>query len=144
MAYKGKYRPENPNKYVGDPKNIIYRSLLERRFMVFCDKNPNILKWASEELAIPYYSTVDNRNHKYYVDFIIEVLEKDNQVKTHLVEIKPYRQCSEPKQTQKKSKRTFLKEMKNWMINTSKWKAATDFAKQRNWDFKIITERTLK
>ena len=144
MAYKGKYRPENPNKYVGDPKNIIYRSLLERRFMVFCDKNPNILKWASEELAIPYYSTVDNRNHKYYVDFIIEVLEKDNQVKTHLVEIKPYRQSSEPKQTQKKSKRTFLKEMKNWMINTSKWKAATDFAKQRNWDFKIITERTLK
>ena len=77
MAYRGKYKPENPNKYVGNYSNIVYRSLLERRFMVFCDRNPNILKWASEEMAIPYISPMDNRVHRYYVDFIIEVKEKE-------------------------------------------------------------------
>lgn len=143
MAYKGKYKPENTDKYVGNPQNIIYRSLLERRFMVFCDRNPNILKWASEELYIPYISPVDNRIHKYYVDFIIEVLEKDGSKKTYLIEIKPERHCFEPKNSINKSKRTFLKEMKNWAINNSKWKAAKEFADKQNWTFKIITEKNL-
>ncbi|NDB85179.1 MAG: head completion protein, partial [Alphaproteobacteria bacterium] len=29
MAYKGKFNPKNPNKYKGDPTNIIYRSRWE-------------------------------------------------------------------------------------------------------------------
>jgi hypothetical protein len=143
MAYKGKYNPQNTDKYIGNHRNIVYRSLLERRFMVFCDKNPNILKWASEELFIPYLSPVDNRVHKYYVDFIIEVREKDGTVKTYLIEIKPYRHCQQPKQGVKKSRNTFLKEVKTWAINNSKWKAAEEFAKKQNWQFKIITERNL-
>lgn len=144
MPYKGKYRPDNPDKYVGDPSNIVYRSLLERRFMVFCDKNPNILKWASEEMFIPYHSPIDKRMHRYYVDFLIEVKEKNGDIKTYLVEIKPSRQCKPPKESNKKSNRTFLKEMKNWIINNSKWKAAEEFAKKQNWQFKIITEENLK
>lgn len=143
MAYKGKYRPENPTKYVGDSTNIIYRSLLERRFMVFCDKNPNILKWASEEMYVPYVSPLDNRVHRYFVDFLIEVKEKDGNTQTYLIEIKPSRQCVEPKNNDNKSRRTFLKEMKNWAINTSKWKAASEFANKQNWKFKIITEKNL-
>jgi hypothetical protein len=143
MPYKGKYRPEIPSKYVGDPANIIYRSLLERRFMVFCDKNPNILKWASEEMFVPYYSPIDKKMHRYYVDFVIEVLEKNGSVKTYLIEIKPSRQCKVPKESTNKSNKTFLKEMKNWVINNSKWKAAEDFAKKQNWEFKIITEENL-
>ena len=54
MAYKGKYKPKYRSKYKGDPTKIIYRSLWERRFMVYCDENPNIIKWASEEVIIPY------------------------------------------------------------------------------------------
>jgi hypothetical protein len=53
MAYKGKYKPQNPQKYKGDPTKIIYRSLWERKFMVYCDTNVNILQWASEEVIIP-------------------------------------------------------------------------------------------
>jgi hypothetical protein len=143
MPYKGKYRPENPEKYVGNPTNIVYRSLLERRFMVFCDKNSNVIKWASEEMFIPYVSPLDNRVHRYFVDFIIEVLEKDGNKKTYLIEIKPERQCIAPKNSVNKSKRTFLKEMKNWAINNSKWKAAEEFANKQNWIFKIITEKNL-
>ena len=39
MSYKGIYRPSNPKKYKGDSKNIIYRSLWERKFMNYCDLN---------------------------------------------------------------------------------------------------------
>jgi len=55
MSYKGKFRPKNPNKYKGNPSNIIYRSLLERRFMVYLDNNPSILKWQSEEIIYPMF-----------------------------------------------------------------------------------------
>ncbi len=54
MTYKGKYRPSYTEKYKGNPMNILYRSLWERKFMVYCDKNRNILEWWSEEIAIPY------------------------------------------------------------------------------------------
>lgn len=143
MAYSGKFKPQNVKKYVGDHNKIIYRSLLERRFMVFCDTNPNILKWASEELSIPYISPLDNRMHRYYVDFIIEVKTANNQIKTFLVEIKPEKQTKHPTSSENKSKRTFLKEMSTWAINNKKWQAAEQFAKENNWEFKIITEKTL-
>lgn len=143
MAYKGKFKPQNTKKYVGNPQNIIYRSLLERRFMVFCDNNPNVLKWASEELFIPYVSPFDNKMHRYFVDFIIEVKNMSGEIKTYLVEIKPHKQTRQPEKTQKKSKRTFLKEIHDWTINNKKWEAAQKFAKENNWEFKIITEKTL-
>ena len=49
MAYRGRYSPSNPKKYKGDPSNIIYRSLWERKFMVYCDMNDKIVEWGSEE-----------------------------------------------------------------------------------------------
>ena len=33
MAYKGKFKPKHTKKYKGDPTQIIYRSLWERKFM---------------------------------------------------------------------------------------------------------------
>ena len=45
MSYKGRYIPTNPKKYKGDPQNIIYRSLWERKFMVYCDTSKAILEW---------------------------------------------------------------------------------------------------
>ena len=31
MSYKGYFKPKNPKKYKGDPTNIIYRSLWEKK-----------------------------------------------------------------------------------------------------------------
>ena len=59
MAYRGRYIPSKPQKYKGDSSNIIYRSLWERKFMVYCDRNDNILEWGSEEIIIPYRSPLD-------------------------------------------------------------------------------------
>ena len=71
MAYKGIYKPTHPKKY-GDPNKIVYRSNWERKFMVYCDRNDDIIYWASEELAIPYFSPIDKKVHRYFPDFIIK------------------------------------------------------------------------
>ena len=66
MAYKGKYLPSYPRKYKGDYRNIIYRSLWERKFMRYCDLNENVLQWGSEEICLPYRSPIDNKIHRYF------------------------------------------------------------------------------
>ena len=68
---KGKYIPKNSAKYRGDYRNIIYRSSWELKFMKYCDGNPSILEWGSEEIIIPYRSPLDNKIHRYFVDFYI-------------------------------------------------------------------------
>jgi hypothetical protein len=142
MSYKGKYKPENPQKYKGDPTNIIYRSLWERKFMLYCDKNLNILEWGSEEIALPYRSPLDNRVHRYFPDFYIKVKESNGQIKKYLVEIKPKKQTVEPQIKQRRTKQ-YIYEVTEWAKNQAKWKAAREFCEDRQWQFKIVTEDDL-
>jgi hypothetical protein len=142
MSYKGKYRPSYPQKYKGDPTNIIYRSLWERKFMVYCDKNQNILEWGSEELALPYRSPIDGRIHRYFPDFYIKVKESTGQIKKYLIEVKPKRQTIEP-EVQKRKTKQYIYEVVEYAKNQAKWKAAKEFCKDRLWEFKIITEDDL-
>ena len=106
MSYKGKYKPSYPKKYKGDPTNIIYRSLWERKFMVYCDNNVNVLEWHSEELAIPYRSPIDNKVHRYFPDFFIKYKDVNGRLRSSLIEIKPIRQCSPPPKPKDKQKNT--------------------------------------
>ena len=142
MAYKGKFQPSYPEKYRGDSRNIIYRSLWERKFMMYCDNNKNILEWGSEEIALPYRSPIDQRIHRYFPDFYIKVKESTGQVKKYLIEIKPKKQTIEP---QVKTKRTkgYIYEVVEYAKNQAKWKAAKEFCEDRQWVFKILTEDDL-
>lgn len=142
MAYKGTYRPINRKKYIGDPNKITYRSLWERSFMVYCDKNDAILAWASEEVVIPYISPIDNKVHRYFPDFFIKVRQKDRSIKNMLIEIKPKKQCSPPKIPKRKTK-NYLNEVKTWGVNQAKWKAAKEWCDDRKFEFKLITENEL-
>ena len=72
--YKGKFTPVNPNKYMGDVDNIIYRSGWERRAMKYFDNTPKVVKWASEEVVIKYYDSVGKKVRRYFPDFLIKVL----------------------------------------------------------------------
>ena len=143
MAYKGKFKPKNLSKYIGDSTKIVYRSLWERRFMIYCDNEDRILSWGSEEIVVPYMSPIDNRMHRYYVDFIVEVLQKDGTKKIKLIEVKPKKQCSPPKKQQKVTRR-YISEVKTWGVNSAKWKAATEFAENKGWEFQILTEKELQ
>jgi hypothetical protein len=141
MSYKGKYRPSYPKKYKGDPTNIIYRSLWERKFMVYCDTREQILEWGSEEICLPYRSPVDNRIHRYFPDFYIKVNE-NGIIKKYLIEIKPKKQTVEPK-VQKRKTKGYIYEVVEYAKNQAKWKAAKEFCEDRQWQFKIITEDEL-
>ena len=141
MSYKGKYRPSYPKKYKGDPTNIIYRSLWERKFMIYCDTREQILEWGSEEICLPYRSPVDNRIHRYFPDFYIKVNE-NGIIKKYLIEIKPKKQTVEPK-VQKRKTKGYIYEVVEYAKNQAKWKAAKEFCEDRQWQFKIITEDEL-
>ena len=142
MSYKGKYRPNNPLKYRGDYRNIIYRSLWELKFMKYCDSNQNILEWGSEEFWLPYRSPLDNKVHRYFPDFYIKVRETTGKINKMIIEVKPKRQCIEPKRPKKKT-RGYIYEVREYARNQAKWKAAKTFCLDRGYDFKILTENEL-
>ena len=142
MSYKGKYYPSFPRKYKGDPTNIIYRSLWERKFMVYCDKNQNILEWASEEIAIPYRSPIDNRVHRYFPDFYMKVKETNGRIKNYVIEVKPAKQTIPPKKPKRQTK-GYIREAYEYAKNQAKWKMAKEFCADRQWEFKVVTEKEL-
>ena len=137
MAYKGKYTIKNTKKYLGDPAKVIYRSLWERQAFKWCESNPRVKKWNSEEIVVPYKCKTDNKLHRYYVDLLVELDNKD----IILVEIKPKRETVPPK-GKRKTKR-YIKEVTTYIKNTSKWQAATQYANHKGWKFQIWTEDTL-
>jgi hypothetical protein len=139
LAYSGKYSPINPKKYKGDPHRITYRSLWERKFMVYCDNSDSILEWGSEEIIIPYLSPVDGRIHRYFPDFYIKVQKHDGSTEKSIVEIKPKVQCSPPKVPSRKT-RSFYNAIKTWAVNEAKWKYATEFCDINGIEFKILNE----
>jgi len=138
QSYKGIYRPTNPKKYAGDPNKIVYRSNWERKFMVYCDKNDDIILWASEELAIPYINPIDRKRHRYYPDFII----KTTKGKRYMIEIKPANQTRKPKPKTKKT-RAFMRESLEYIKNVAKWQAADVYCNDNGLEFKIFTEKEL-
>lgn len=142
MAYSGRFTPSNPQKYMGDYKNIIYRSSWECRVMNWLDKNPDIISWASEELTIPYVSPKDGRWHRYFPDFLVKVRTREGQLKTMLLEVKPKYQTEEPA-PQKRVTKKYINEVVNWGINQAKWKAAQEYCADRAWEFKVLTEEHL-
>lgn len=142
MSYKGKFKPQNPQKYKGDDKNIIYRSLWELKVMKYFDVNPSVLFWASEELIIPYLSPVDQKTHRYFPDFIAQIKNKEGFVQTYLLEVKPHKQTLVPIK-RGRNQHKFLNESITYAINQAKWKAADIFCQQKGWKFKILTENEL-
>ena len=120
--FKGKFIPKNPNKYKGNVKQIVYRSSWERLFMTYCDKHPNILNWSSEEVKIPYF--FENKSRTYYPDFLITMIDNNDEVVDKLVEIKPHYQ-------------------RNWKINKVKWKSAKEVCDKLDMEFVVLTEKEI-
>ena len=116
--------------------------------MVFLDSHTNILRWSSEPFPILYISPVDQRQHRYYVDFYAEVFGHDGKTRKMLIEVKPLKETKKPappKSTASpKRYNNFLYEARTYAVNQEKWKAARAFCVQNGWDFRVFTERELK
>ena len=142
--YKGKFKIKNPEKYIGDSTNVIYRSLMELNFMKWCDKSEKVLKWSSEEVIVPYISPMDKKRHRYFPDFLIQT-EKG----WTLIEVKPQVQTKPPKKLlvenlTPKKKRRYAYAVKTWLVNEAKWEAAKKVCEVKGWRFQIMTEKQLQ
>jgi len=140
---QGIYKPLYPKKYRGSLP-IIFRSGLELLFFRWCDKNFNVLEWGSESIIIPYLKPTDGRVHKYFVDNNVILKDNKGNIHKYLVEIKPSNQLMQPKSSNRKKPKTFLKEQINFAINQSKWESARQWCNKNGYKFQIITEKELK
>lgn len=134
------YQPRNPKKYRGDPSKIVFRSSWERLFMEWLDLNPDVSLWESEEFYITYISPVDNRQHRYFVDFKVKFANGS----TLLIEIKPAHQTKKPVPRKGKKATLLESEVRTYAVNYAKWKAAEKYAADRGMKFAVFTEHTLK
>ena len=137
-SYKGLFKPTHPKKYVGNTSQIVYRSLLERKFMRYCDLNDDIIYWASEELPIRYFNPLDKKYHRYFPDFVVKTVKDEK----YMIEIKPSRQVDKPKTPKRKTK-SYMIESFNYIKNQAKWQAARKYCDNMNMKFKLITEKDL-
>jgi hypothetical protein len=135
------YKVKNPEKYMGDVKNVFYRSSWEEEAFKFCDNNPNVLKWASEEIAIPYMCPTGNgglRPAKYYPDLYMEYRNASGQVCREIIEIKPK---SQTKPSRKRNPKVKMMENAMFMKNQLKWQAADQWCKERGIKFRVLHEK---
>jgi hypothetical protein len=146
MSYKGFFKPKNPNRYKGDPTNIVYRSSWELKLMSYLDVHPDIMEWSSEEFCIPYVSPIDKRIHRYFPDFYLKKKNIEGKIETLVIEVKPKNQVVPPTvvktKTSKPTKR-YVREVMTYGVNEAKWKAAQAFCEDRKWKFMIMTESEL-
>ena len=138
MTYKGKYKVKNTEKYHGDHTNVVYICLWERQAFRWCDENAKIKSWSSEEIIIPYLYEVDKKYHRYFMDLKITL----DSGQTYLIEIKPEKELSPP--TGSRKTKRYITEGLTFVKNQNKWKAASEYAKDRGWHFQIWTEKELR
>jgi hypothetical protein len=133
---KGLYKPLNPEKYLGDITKIRFLSSWEMTFMRFCDTNPNVVSWGSEEFKVPYFNPVKGKVCNYIPDFIIKYKDAEGNIITEVIEIKPLKESVlKPKMS------TYDKVA--LVINHAKWTACKAMCDSANIRFRVLTEQNL-
>lgn len=133
---QGSYKIKNPEKYIGlgSPR---YRSSWEFSVMKMCDENPAIKQWASESVKIPYKDPLTGKATIYVPDFLVIFVDKNNNKRAELWEIKPVNQ------TFKESVGRNPYNQAQYVKNMVKRAAARAWCQQNNVTFRIITEKEL-
>jgi hypothetical protein len=139
---KGYLKLKNPQKYRGDPTNVVYRSSWELKLYDRLDKDPNVLEWNSEEIVVPYRDKSSGRMRRYFPDAWLKRRGRDGQIEEFLLEVKPAKE-SRPPTRQGKTEKRFITECLLWAKNSSKFDAAKRYCSARGWTFKVITEKEL-
>ena len=143
MSHHGKYFPRHPKKYKGNPTNIVYRSSWEKKFMNWCDLTESVSEWQSEEFFIPYRSPIDGRVHRYFPDFFVKYKDNNGKKRVLVIEVKPKKDTKMPTTNPKRRTKSWAYSVRTYAVNQAKWKAAKEFCKDNNYEFKIMTEHEL-
>lgn len=146
-APKPIYKLRNPHKYLGDADNVVFRSSWERKAFDFCDNNPNVIAWGSEEIIIDYMKPVFSytgqmtlKPARYFPDLYVEYVDKDGKFIKELIEIKPKKQT---RASRARKYTTNLFENMAYAVNTAKWDAAKRWCAINGVLFSILTEDSL-
>lgn len=107
--------------------------------MYWLDMNEKVRAWSSESVVVPYVSPIDDRVHRYIVDFMIETTAG-----TFLVEVKPQKECIPPRTGKGRRKQLVEAEARTYAQNTAKWQAAEQYAHAMGYKFQVWDEVTLK
>ena len=138
----GRYVVQNKEKYVANLQECEYRSTWELKYMKYLDRAPSVIEWGSENIAIPYYSPVEKKTRRYFVDFYVKVRSTSGEHKKFIIEVKPAIQCKPPRKPKKQTP-AYITKLKSFLMNQAKWKAARKWADKRGWEFVILTEKEL-
>lgn len=143
MAWRGKFKPNNPAKYKGDPLGIVYRSSLELKLMRRFDANDRVIWWSSEEIIVPYFDPVKKKSRRYFPDFVIRTLREDGTEETLMIEVKPFKETKKPTHKPRKRRAAIISEELTWANNQAKWAAAEAFCARQGWRFIKMTEKEI-
>ena len=132
---QGEYQVTNKSKYAGT-KLPYYRSSWELAFCRMCDTHPNIIKWASENLKIPYQNPLTGKYTVYVPDFMIQYIDKNGKQHVELIEIKPSTQTTMENAKSKKDQAAVI-------LNAAKWTAAQEWCERKGIKFKVINEQQI-
>ena len=158
---QGYYKVQNPEKYVGDPNLVVYRSSWEFSFCKYCDFSPAIKRWSSEPVKVPYYDRIskleeckkmglDPNNPRnwvvknYNTDFWVEIDKGGDVLEKWFIEIKPKHKLKKPKppadHAPLKEQRRFNMMAKEYLINEAKFAALKEWANKNGCKFYVFTE----
>ncbi len=140
---QGYFKPRHPERYKGNPTNIVYRSSWELKLMLKLDDHPDVIEWSSEGKVISYIKPTDGKPHRYYVDFYVIYKDKEGKIRTKLIEVKPKKQTVEPVKRKGMREKTWINEVLTWGTNKAKWEAARKVCAKNGWEFDIFTEEDL-
>lgn len=136
-----KWTPKNPEKYAGNVDNIITRSSWETKMLNWLDVNPSVIMYNSEEFVIPYISPLDQKQHRYFVDFLAKMRLKDGSEKVYAIEVKPKKEQLPP--VHSKNKKLLLERTQTYIVNQAKWEAAKAICNRKGIQFIVINEDDL-
>ncbi len=151
---QGLFIPKNSEKVIkkNSQGGLFYRSGLEHKMCIYLDENPNIIKWNSELIKIPYIKNAWNNTlvemnqteHVYYPDFYYELKKNDGSITKIVAEVKPYTETQPPKLNPNytaKQLKNFEYSLKEYAKNLDKWKYCIEWCKNKGIEFHIITDK---
>jgi len=150
--HQGYYVLIHPEKYLGDPTRVVYRSSWELAFHKFCDSSSHVNKWSTENISIPYQITNDIgqvENHLYYPDYYIEMIKEGDKFfcEKLVIELKPKKELTipaKPKKQTLKMLENYEYSLRTFKKNLHKWAFAKSWCERRHLKFLIITDDYLR
>ena len=106
----------------------------------WCDKKES--SYGSQKKKLWYYDPV-KKKRRYYPDFMIKYENKDGNIITEMIEIKPNMKLKDLHRNPKRRTKAWMNQVYTYITNQAKWEAARIVCGDQGWNFRIITEKEL-